>query len=86
MTYHSLEVAGGRSGNHIHEATCTVGRFDLMLCETFKILTNGVDLTWGRGRFGGWGISVHQGKSSLRILTEVECMETAGGGHELQES
>ena len=50
-----------------------------------NFFSNGVDVNQGNGRFGSWGISVNQGKSSIRILTEVERMETAGGGHEFQE-
>ncbi len=80
MTYHSLEVTGGRGGNHTHETTRTVSGFNLMLRETFENFSNGVD-----GRLGGRGSSVNQGKSSVRILSEVERMETAGGEHEFQE-
>ena len=86
MTYHGLEVPGGRSSDHTHETTGLIGSFDLMFREAFKILADGVNVNRGIGWFSSRGISVDQGKSSFRIFTEVERMEASGGGHEFQYS
>ena len=44
VTYQALEIALGRGCHHIHEATSTLSIFNLMLGESFKVITNGVDV------------------------------------------
>jgi hypothetical protein len=82
MMYHSLEIVGGGGRNHAHKMTSARQVLDLVLGETFAIVSNSVDVEMIIIAIGNRNPVVHQEASSLRVFAQVEDVKTFVCWHE----